>query len=47
MDDNSAYNKRLSFSIDEPNGAQNRSMEVVLDDVYMYASDTIKGIYKY
>ena len=47
MDDNSAYNKRLSFSIDEPNLAQNRSMEVVLDDVYMYASDTIKGIYKY
>lgn len=47
MDDNSAYNKRLSFSIDEPNLSQNRSMQVVLDDVYMYASDTIKGIYKY
>jgi len=47
MEDNSTYNKRLSFAIDEPNLAQNRSMEVALDDVYMYSNDTIKGIYKY
>lgn len=47
MEDNSSYDKRLDFSVNEPNTAQNRSMIVALDDVYMYASDTIPWIYKY
>lgn len=45
MDDNSTFNTRLDFSIGD--WAQNRSMCVALDDVYMYANDTIPWIYKY
>ena len=47
MNNSSSYDKRLSFNIDETNQLQNRSMTVWLDDVYLYSSDTIKGIYKY
>ncbi len=47
MEDNSVVATRLDFGIDEPNLAQNRTIMTALDDVYMYSSDTTKGIYKY
>ena len=41
------YDRRLDFATDEPDGLQNHSILWADDDVYVYASDTVKGIYRY
>lgn len=47
MNNNASFNTRLDFSLSDSNLAQNRIMSTVLDDVYMFANDTIPGFYKY
>ena len=41
MNDNSSYDTRLDFDVDEPNKAQNHTIMTALDDVYFYTS----GVY--
>lgn len=47
LDDNSDYYKIVSFEEDLTDFRQNRTMCTVHDDLYIYSSDKVKGIYKY
>lgn len=47
MNNNSSFDTRLNFAIDDMNTLQNNILQVAWDDVYMYSSDTIKWLYKY
>lgn len=47
MDDNTSFNIRLSFELSDEDNVQNRTSLNALGDIYMYANDTVRGIYKY
>jgi hypothetical protein len=47
LEDNSTLTDKLKFINDDTGAHQNKTMISARDDIYMYASDTTKWIYKY
>lgn len=47
LEDNASYSSVLDFSIDESENRQNHTIYPVNDDIYIYTSDGVKGLYKY